>query len=55
MLESLLPQLGLLVFLVVLNALFAGSEIALISLREGPTAAAGEAEPHRAGARPPRA
>ena len=35
MLESLLPQLGLLVFLVVLNAVFAGSEIALISLREG--------------------
>jgi putative hemolysin len=34
-LESLLPQLGLLAFLVLINAVFAGSEIALISLREG--------------------
>jgi putative hemolysin len=34
-LESLLPQLGLLVFLIALNAVLAGSEIALISLREG--------------------
>lgn len=33
--ESLLPQLGLLAFLILLNAVFAGSEIALISLREG--------------------
>lgn len=33
--ESPLPALGLLAFLVTLNGLFAGSEIALISLREG--------------------
>lgn len=35
MFDSLLPQIGLLAFLIVLNAIFAGSEIALISLREG--------------------
>lgn len=33
--ESPLPTLGLLAFLIALNGLFAGSEIALISLREG--------------------
>jgi putative hemolysin len=35
LLEDLLPQLGLLAFLIVINGIFAGSEIALISLREG--------------------
>lgn len=33
--QSLVPQLGLVALLVVLNALFAGSELALVSLREG--------------------
>jgi putative hemolysin len=33
--DGLLPQLGLVALLVVINALFAGSELALISLREG--------------------
>ncbi|HEU5084736.1 MAG TPA: hemolysin family protein [Acidimicrobiales bacterium] len=33
--SGLLPQLGLVAFLVVLNAVFAGSELALVSLREG--------------------
>ena len=33
--EGLLPQVGLLAFLIVVNGIFAGSEIALISLREG--------------------
>ncbi|HEY3427923.1 MAG TPA: DUF21 domain-containing protein, partial [Acidimicrobiia bacterium] len=33
--RSLLPQLGVLAFLIILNAVFAGAEIALISLREG--------------------
>lgn len=33
--DSSLPQVGLLVVLIILNAVFAGSEIALITLREG--------------------
>jgi len=33
--SGVLPQLGLVAFLVVLNAAFAGSELALVSLREG--------------------
>jgi putative hemolysin len=33
--DGLLPQLGLVALLVVLNAAFAGSELALVSLREG--------------------
>ncbi len=33
--DNLLPQLGLVALLVVLNAIFAGSELALVSLREG--------------------
>jgi len=33
--SGVLPQLGLVAFLVVLNAVFAGSELALVSLREG--------------------
>ena len=33
--RDLLPQLGLVVFLVFLNAAFAGTELALVSLREG--------------------
>jgi putative hemolysin len=33
--DGLLPQIGLIVVLVVLNAAFAGTELALVSLREG--------------------
>ena len=33
--SSILPQLALVAFLVVLNAAFAGTELALVSLREG--------------------
>lgn len=33
--SSVLPQLGLVVFLVIINAAFAGTELAMVSLREG--------------------
>ena len=33
--SGFLPQIGLVAALVLLNAIFAGSELALVSLREG--------------------